>query len=120
MALQELKIWAKTLNNDMLTLTDQRRDIEDEEFLDGWLRTSPASSQQMNQLFYLLTTYANPFPNAPVIYPSALDIPSVALEMNGQTITEEDYPNAFAIYGGTLPNITASAPTGFTYIIRGS
>ena len=120
MASQELKVWSEELVVDGLTNITQRRDLLDEEFLNGWLRKMSISSQQLNQLFYLLSIHANPFPNAPVPYPTSLGIPDTALEMNGQAILEADYPNAFSIYGATLTDITADAPTGFTYIIRKS
>jgi hypothetical protein len=120
MADQPLKIWANTLSVDGLTNITQRKTLSDEEYQDGWLRNANVSTHQLNTLFYLLTTYANPFPNAPVLYPDSLAIPEGALEMDGQGITEADYPNAYSIYGTTLPDLTGDAPTGFTYIIRAS
>lgn len=119
MAIQDLKIWASSLNTD-ITNSSQRRNIELEEFIVGWLRNDNISFQQLNQLFFLLTSYANPWPNPPVPYPTTLPIPEDALEMNGQAITIGDYPNLFAAYGANLPDISAEAPTGHTYIVRKS
>jgi hypothetical protein len=120
MADQALKIWANTINIDSLTNAPQRREISDEEFQDGWLRNANISAQQLNSMFFLLSLYSNPFASAPVLYPDSLAIPDEALELNGQSITEATYPNAYSIYGASLPDLTGDAPTGFTYIIRAS
>ena len=120
MADQELKSWAGTVSIDGLTNSPQRRDILDEEFLNGWLRNTTVSAQQLNSILYLLSTNALPHPNCASLFPDSTTVPSVALELNGQSITESEYPNAYALYGSTLPNISGDAPTGFTYIIRAS
>lgn len=118
MANQELKIWSEDVKNDPIAGNQQRRLITDEEFLDGWLRLTGVSYQQLNQLFYLLTNYAAPVDTAPYLHFSSISVPDSALEMNGQAITEVDNPILYTYYGGTLPDITASAPAGFTYIVR--
>lgn len=55
MADQDLKVWAETLTPDPLKGNNQRRDIEDEEWDEGWGRLSGVTAQQLNQLFYLVT-----------------------------------------------------------------
>lgn len=118
MALQELKVWAKEKIIDSVTEIAQRRDISTEEFENGWKRLSTVSAQQANGLFYLLTSYASPFSNSIYLMSSSVATPSTALELDGSTFTEEDYPNLYEIYAGTLPNLSAEAPTGCKYIIR--
>lgn len=117
---QELDIWAEVLNTDGVTGTDQRRDLNLEEFRDGILKLVTPSSQQYNQMMFLLSSYSNPFYASPYLIPTTETIPSNALEVDGQTINVVDNPNLFAVYGSTLPNIVADAPTGFTFIVRNS
>jgi len=120
MADQQLEIICSDIFVDGVTGVAQRKDLSGEEFRDGWLYKQSISAQQFNQMQYLLSLWSNPQSNAPSLFPSASPIPDIALEMNGQAILEVDYPNAFSVYGATLPDITADAPTGFTYIIRKS
>ena len=119
MANQELKIWANTLDIDGVAGNAQRRDLIEEEFIDGWKRLAGVSYQQLNQLFYLLTSSSAPIDTAPYLhYTVGNPVPSVALEMNGQTITEAANPILFGYYGGTLPDLRSEAPTNFTYLVR--
>ena len=120
MADQLFKTWAEKKKNDNLTSSDQRRDIKDEEFQDGWLRLKSVSAQQLNQLFYLASVNCNASYGAPELRYSAAGVPDTALEMNGQAITQLGYPNLFSIYGAALPDLTSEAPSGFTYIVRKS
>lgn len=120
MAIQDLKIWAEELTVDGVTGIKQRRKLNGEEFRDGILRQVTFSSQQYNSLQFLLTLYSNPFHLCPVLVPTSISIPNEALEMDGQTITALDFPNAFAVYGATLPDLRPDAPSGFTYVIRKS
>ena len=120
MADQPLKTWASELVIDNASAAPQRRPLRDEEFQTGLLRLMSLSAQQLNQLLYLLTINSKSNPSVPELWPTAQPIPDESLEMDGQTITAADYPNAFAVYGATLPDITGSAPAGFTYIIRKS
>ena len=117
MATQQLKIWAEQLTIDGLSNAPQRKELSTEEFLDGWLRNDSISAQQLNTILHLLTMYSSPFLSTAYCVPST-PIPEGSLELNGQAITEVDYPNAYAAYGATLPDITSEAPTGFTYVIR--
>ena len=118
MAIQELDIWAKI---ESLTSPDnltQRRDLYDDEFLDGWLRQVSPSALQLNQLLYLLSTTANPSFSLPTLYPTSLPLQDNMLECTGQSINVIDNYNLFCQYGDTLPNLVGEAPAGFTYVVR--
>lgn len=119
MANQDLEVWSSQLAADAVAGNQQRRPLTEEEFIEGWKRLFGVSNQQLNQLFYLLSSYAAPIDTAPYLhYTVGTSIPSVALEMNGQTINSTDTPELFAYYGSTLPDLTTTAPTNFTYLVR--
>ena len=119
MANQELKVWANTLDIDGVAGNAQRRDLTEEEFIDGWKRLAGVSYQQLNQLFYLLTSYSSPSDTSPYLhYTVDNPIPTEALEVNGQAIAEATSPNLFNVYGANLPDLRSAAPTNFTYIVR--
>lgn len=116
---QELKIWSNTLDIDGVAGNTQRRDLTEEEFIDGWKRLAGVSYQQLNQLFFLLTSSSSPIDTTPYLhYTVGTTIPSNALEMNGQTLSAAGNPVLFGYYGGTLPDLRSEAPTNFTYIVR--
>lgn len=117
---QELKIWANTLGTDGVAGNTQRRDLTEEEFIDGWKRLSGVSYQQLNQLFFLLTGYSSPSEVAPYLFytDGGATLPSTALTMNGQSISSSSNPILYEHYGSTLPDMTEDAPTGFVYIVR--
>lgn len=118
--MEVLKIWCEELKVDGVTEVNQRRPLVEEEFQNGWLRKQPVSTQQVNQLFKELTSYAKSVRCAPDLFytGNGNTIPSIALEMNGQSITESEYPVLYSFYGTTLPDLTAAAPTDFTYTVR--
>lgn len=115
-----LKIWCQELKVDGVTEAVQRRSLLDEEYENGWLRKQTVSTQQINGLFHQLTGYAKSVRCAPDLFytGNGNSIPSIALEMNGQSITQEEYPVLFDFYGSTLPDLTSDAPTDFTYTVR--
>lgn len=117
---QDLKIWAEQEIIDGVTNTPQRRVLNGEEFNDGILNLVTFTAQQYNSLMFIITTYSNPFYASPTLLPTTEGIPTEALEMDGQAITTEVYPNLFLVYGANLPDIVADAPSGFTYIVRKS
>jgi len=113
---QELKIWSEEFKVDLVTGMPQRRSLTTAEFRDGWLYGQTASAQQVNQILYLLTVYANPSPAVPVLFPTTQPIPDIAIEMDGQSTADNVILSE--VYGSFLPDITGDAPTGFTYIVR--
>jgi hypothetical protein len=118
---QELKVWAKNSVIDGVTNVSQLKTLGTEEFDEGWLRGSSVSAQQLNTILRLLTIWSPPAPNCASLYPTGVTLPSTALECNGSTaIVEADAPNAYDLYGATTPDLSASAPAGFRYIIRKS
>lgn len=120
MADQTLKIWAKEQTLDGVTGIYQKKIIQDNEWLTGWAREQVISAQELNTLFYLLSTHASPIP-APISYwPTASFIPEQALEMDGSGISEVDVPNLYSIYGSSLPDLRAFCPSGYTIIVRAS
>lgn len=119
MTIQELKVWAENPIQDGVAKNYQRRDLRDEEFMEGWARLAGLTYQEINQLFYLLSSYSSPLSVAPYQhYIASNAVPSTALEMNGQTISVNDVPELYAYYGATLPDRTGELPTGWTYIVR--
>ncbi len=120
MAVEELDIWCSEVVNDGVTLTDNRRALLPEEVLNGWVRNGTVSVQQMNSLFYYLTTYSSPFSNSPYLMASSETTPDNAYDMDGSTFTEEDAPNLYEIYKGTLTDMSGDAPTGHKWVIRKS
>lgn len=116
--IQELKVYASTINVDLETNVPQRRDITIEEFNDGLLKLHSFSAQQYNALMFLLTSHAAPHWSCPQLLSTLVTIPDSALEMDGQSFLEVDAPELYTIFAGTLPDIVADAPAGFTYIVR--
>lgn len=115
---QDLKVWSSNLIQDAVAKNYQRRVLSDEEFLEGWGRQFGVSAQQVNQLFYLLTSYAAPSDICPHPYPDTAPVTEIMLHMNGQTITEQDAPEVFKQYGATLPDMTANNLAGFIWVVR--
>lgn len=120
MSLQVLKRWASELIVDTLQGNSQRRPLIEEEFLEGWGRNFGVSNQQMNQLMFLLTSHAPPVSTVPYLNYDIVPLNSETLKMEGQTLTEEEYPQLFSYYGSSLPDIntTDPAPTGFSWVVR--
>ena len=118
MSIQNLEIWASEEVIDGETEIAQRRDIQSEEFLNGWKRLGTVSAQQMNGILYLLSSYSPPYAHCAYQIPSSVVTPSIALDLDGSTFTEEDYPELYAIYSGTLPDLSSEAVTGFKWVIR--
>lgn len=118
MADYPLKIWAHTEVLDSLIGNAQKRQITDEEWTQGIPRLGGISAQQLNTLFYLLSSYAPPADICPYPYPASLQIPDEALEMDGQVITRADYPVLYAAYGARLPNMSSDNLSGFRWIVR--
>ena len=118
MATQEIDIWADTIVLDPIKGNPQRRDIRDEEWLQGWLRMSGVSPQQLNSLFNLLTHYSPPSDICPYPFPSTGTTTDKMKVMNGQGITQEESPFLFEEYGATLPDMTSDNLTGFVWVVR--
>ncbi|AUR87571.1 hypothetical protein NVP1101O_160 [Vibrio phage 1.101.O._10N.261.45.C6] len=119
MAIQELNTWAKNLVVDGVTEIAQRRDLSEEEFNDGWLRNSTASSQQINQVLYLQTSYAKTNPYTPEPFLASKSTPSICLDwVEGGNIPEVDAPELFAFYGGTFPAPPFTLNAGWKFIVR--
>lgn len=116
----ELYTWAEVVVTDGVTATDNRREILQEEALNGWVRDGTISTQQLNSLFYYLTLYASPFANTPYLMSTNVNVPTNALEMDGSTITQEESPNLYEIYGATLPDLSTNAPSGHRWVVRNS
>ncbi len=117
--IQPLRIWCKEIVNSAITqMVPQRRPLVPEEELNGWLNLQTVSAQQLNSLFFQLTTYSSPSPYTFYMISSSTPTPSEALDANGQTLTIEDSPELYEHFGATLPNANTSAPSGFKFIIR--
>ncbi len=116
MAEQELKIYAKDSVIDSTKGNTQKREITDEEFLQGVQRLGGVSTQLWNSLLSLVTHYSPPSDTSPYLHKSSQPIPSIALEMNGQATPVDSILRDF--YGTNLDDLTGDAPTGYTYIVR--
>ena len=120
---QELKIYASSVNTTGANGKPQKRDLSDNEFIDGMLDQEIFSAQKYNQILHLLTVYAAPFHSTPMLVSDDVGIPGESLEMDGQAFSAVTYPNlALAYTGLVLPDlITLSPPpAGFTWIVRAS
>lgn len=118
MSIQDLKQWCQDLDVDPVTEIEQRRSLVDEEFIKGWKRQQTVSTQQINQLFNLLTQYAPPNPACVHFQDSTIAINSVSIVANGQSFTQAEAPELFSIYNGTMPDFTGVAPVGTTPVMR--
>lgn len=118
MADQDIKVWAMETVQDPVKGNLQRRKIQEEEWLQGWGRLNGVTNQQLNQLLFLLTSYAAPSDICPYPYPSTAAIKDTMLHMNGQTITASEAPNIFAAYGANLPDMTPDNLSGFIWVVR--
>lgn len=118
MAEQEIQIFAKQVVLDPVKGSPQRRPLRDEEWLQGWARLQGVTNQQLNMLFNLLTHYAPPSDICPYPFPQGATIPTEALVMDGQAITQQDQPILYAAYGSSLPDMTADNLTGFLWVVR--
>lgn len=117
MAAQPLAIWAKEIVIDNQTNTPQRRVITLEEWQDGLLRDTSFSAQQYNSLLNAITSHSNPYSNSPYPMRDSIATPEYALEMNGQSFTQAQAPELYAIYTGVLDDLS-TALAGHKYIIR--
>lgn len=118
MADYPLKIWATQDVVDGVIGNVQKRAIKDEEWRQGIPRLGGITNQQFNTLMYLLSSYSPPSDICPYPYPASKAIPAEALQMNGQSITQAEYPVLVGHYGTTLPDMTADNLTGFVWIVR--
>jgi hypothetical protein len=118
MPLQDLNTWCRDLIIDSETENVQRRDINSNEFQQGWLRLDTISTQQLNQLFYILTSYSNRVITQVYFVDSAKPIPNTVIKADGGSFLEEDAPLLFEIYKGTMPNFINAAPAGTTPVMN--
>jgi len=51
----DLRIWATTLDIDVVTNTPQRLTLSDDLWDKGWLRDNPVAAQHINELFFIIT-----------------------------------------------------------------
>lgn len=116
---QTLYRWAETATIDGVTGIYQRKTIQDNEWTSGWTRNQVVSAQELNTLFYLLTTSSAPIPAPIAFLPDDSDIPDTAVALDGSSITESSYPNLYSIYGSTLPDASGLL-SGYTVIVRAS
>lgn len=118
MADQELEIYASETIIDDVKGNAQKRPIQPEEWLQGILRLGGITNQHWNTLMNLLTHYSPPADTCPYPHKDGVPIPDVALHMNGQAITQAEYPELFKTYGANLPDMTADNLTGFIWVVR--
>ena len=118
MALQTLKVWAKSLVPDSVKGNEQIREIRDEEWLQGWGRLAGVTNQQLNSLFRLITQHSAPADVCAYLYPDSAPITDVMLKLDGQSITSASHPVLFETYGGNLPDLTSEQVTGFIWVVR--
>ena len=117
--IQPLRVWCREVVQSAITqMIPQIRPLVPEEEINGWVNLQTVSVQQLNSLFSQLTIYAPPSPF--VFHMVSIDTPTPAeaLDVNGQTLIEEDSPELFEHFGATLPNVNATAPVGTKFIIR--
>lgn len=118
MAIDDLEVWCQELVTDELTQNTQRRTIFDNEYLEGWLRQQTVSTQQLNQLFYLLTSYSPPNIFTVHYVDSSTPVTIAEIACDGGSFLEADAPLLYEQYGGTMPDFTGDAPTGTRPVMR--
>ncbi|AGH32161.1 hypothetical protein VPHG_00094 [Vibrio phage 11895-B1] len=119
MTIKTLEIWARVVEQDGLTGTEQVRELVSNETEKGWLNLATASTQQMNGILKSITQHSGCNPFAPELILDAASIPATSLEwVDGGAIVEEDSPELYAHYGATFPTLQSTAPSGWKYIVR--
>lgn len=119
MAVPELLIYARVIEQDTLTGTDQARTLFPNETEKGILNMDTVSVQTFNSILRSITQHSRCNPFAPELLLSTASVPSCALEwVDGGTIVQADSPELFAHYGSTFPTLQATAPAGWKYIVR--
>ena len=104
---------------DPIAGNQQRRPLTTEEFLNGWGRQAGVSDQQMNQLMFLLSSYANTYPFEPQPYPSAQTTPSTCVDfISGGVIVQAETPFLYEFYGSTFPSEPYTLSAGWKFIVR--
>lgn len=118
MPVQNLQQWSYQITVDPATENVQRRDIQDKEFLQGWLNLETVSVQQLNQLFFLLTSYCPKVVTHVYFIDAGKSVPDTVISADGRTFTQEEAPLLFEQYAGTMPDFTASTPTGLIAVMN--
>ena len=117
--IQELQVWAKQEVVDPVSEKPQRRDLVDEEFLQGLLRQDTFSGQQYNSVLYLLTSYSKVNPFSPDVILDSKPTPDVAVEwIVGGAISSTETPQLFEHYGSTFPPLPFTLGVGWKAIVR--
>lgn len=115
--MQEIPVWCE----EVLTFggTDTRYDLKAEEALNGWVKNASVSAQQLNQLFYLLTSSAKVNPFSPDLLLATEELPSECVEwVDGGAIPQTEAPLLYEHYNGVFPTLQTYAPIGWKYIAR--
>ncbi|CAH9012960.1 conserved hypothetical protein [Vibrio phage 501E54-1] len=117
MAYQELKIWSSTEMQDPVKGNSQINEILEEKWIQGWGRLHGVSAQDLNTLFRIITEYSPPTDYCAYPHPANVTVPSTAIE-SGSSITAEDQPELFKVFGNTLPDMSASNLPNFIWVFR--
>lgn len=97
--IDDLQVWAKTIQTDEVSNTPQRLSIADNLWDKGWLMDVPVTTQHLNQLMYLITG-------------AILEIPTE------NTIGNKIFDNMFHI--GYVHTVIGNATNPSTYLGRGT
>lgn len=121
MSLDRLEEWARETVVDGVTNTANKIPINPELYRDGWLRGKVVAGQELNEILNIITTVlqesATPIGSPQLQFGAS---PNTGfLECNGSAFNPVTYPKLGTVYGSTLPNLSASAPAGFIYVVRG-
>lgn len=117
--IQELQVWTKEEVLDLVSEELQRRDLLDEEFLNGFLRNSTVSGNQFNSLMYLITSHSKVNPFSPDYILDTKPTPDIAVEwVVGGNISQTETPQLFEHYGATFPDLPVTLASGWKAIVR--
>lgn len=119
MADQVLKRWSSETALDPVKGNAQRRQIQEEEWLLGWLRLKGVTAQQLNQLLFLITSHSSPVTCSPYQQRSDQPVNSETLVFDGVTeVAQTEAPIVFGLYGSPLPDYSAYALPDHVWVIR--
>ena len=117
MTIKALEVFARTVEIDAKTGTEQVRDLSPSETEKGWLNLGTVSAQQLNGIFKVITQHVgcNPFAPQPIL--ASATTPSTAVDwVDGGSIPITAV-ELIAHYGATFP-VYQTPPAGWKYIVR--
>ena len=117
MTIKALEVFARVVETDAKTGTEQVRDLFSNETEKGWLNLGTVSTQQLNGILKSITqhTPCNPFAPQPMI--ASYVTPATAIDWVDGGAIPVTAVELIAHYGANFP-IYQTPPAGWKYIVR--